>query len=217
MSLFLPNIPAPSDNLDFSQPELLSNNQGLDTVFGIDHTKFSNASSNKGFHNKVTTAQFVANTEIPPIFPTIQPTTTTNPILYAYQPTDGAGNPTTNLGLLQYSMGPSNAVPSPITTIQSSSVLFTIAAGGGTANVFNFAGMPRASCILLATGFITAAAVQVGCFATAFWNGSTILLANIAAGANLRGLVAGSTLQLQNSGVSNTDNVFWTLQFLRTQ
>lgn len=54
MSLFLPNIPQPNDNLDFSQGQLLTNNQGLDTVFGVDHTLFSDATSDKGFHRKVT-------------------------------------------------------------------------------------------------------------------------------------------------------------------
>lgn len=60
MSLFLPNIPQPNDNLDFSQGQLLSNNQGLDTVFSIDHTLFSDASSDKGFHRKVTFPVVVA-------------------------------------------------------------------------------------------------------------------------------------------------------------
>jgi hypothetical protein len=54
MSLFLPNIPQSSDNLDFSQGQLLSNNQGLDTVFGIDHTLFSDSTANKGKHKKST-------------------------------------------------------------------------------------------------------------------------------------------------------------------
>ena len=219
MSLFLPNIPQAGDNLDFSQGELLTNNQGLDTVFGVDHYKFSNASVNKGFHNKVTTPQFYVNPEVAPVYPTVNPTTTTNPVLYSYQPTDGAGAPTTNLGLLQYSRGPSNAVPSPVTTIQSSSVVFTITASGGTANVFDFAGMTRASAILFATGFVTllGPGTQVGATTTAYWNGSTLIIGTIGSSLFLHALVAGSVLRLENTGGFNTDNVFWTLQFLRIE
>jgi len=57
MSLFLPNIPQPNQNLDFSQGQLLSNNSGLDTVFSVDHTLFSDSTANKGFHKKVTLYQ----------------------------------------------------------------------------------------------------------------------------------------------------------------
>lgn len=54
MSLFIPTIPQAGDNLDFSQGQLLSNNSGLDTVFGNDHYKFSDATTNKGLHKQVT-------------------------------------------------------------------------------------------------------------------------------------------------------------------
>jgi hypothetical protein len=82
MSLFIASIPQPSDNLDFSQGQLLSNNQGLDTVFGIEHYKFSDATTNKGFHNTVTQ---------PLIVGAAHPTTTTNPIIYAMQDSANLG------------------------------------------------------------------------------------------------------------------------------
>lgn len=61
MSLFLSNIPQANDNLDFSQGQLLSNNAGLDTVFAIDHTLFSDSTANKGFHKKVTLYQVASD------------------------------------------------------------------------------------------------------------------------------------------------------------
>lgn len=80
MSLFIPTIPTANQNLDFSQGQLLSNNAGLDTVFGIDHSLFSDATSNKGFHKKVT---FSSNNV--PVVPTTPPVLFTNI-------QDGAGN-----------------------------------------------------------------------------------------------------------------------------
>ena len=52
MGLFNPNIPQPADKLSVSQGQLLSNNQGLNTVFGINHFTFSTA-VNAGKHTFV--------------------------------------------------------------------------------------------------------------------------------------------------------------------
>ena len=50
---FLPNIPQPNDNLDFSQPQLLQNNQALDAWGDINHFKPSDSSLDKGKHKYV--------------------------------------------------------------------------------------------------------------------------------------------------------------------
>src|SRR5260221_3282050 len=107
MTLFLPNIPQPNDNLDFSQGQLLSNNQGLDTVFGIDHYPFSDASGNKGFHNTVTQPAYQNPIGTPSPTP---PGTVAEPKLYAFQQT-------VPLGVLQYSRGPNNMAPTPVTSL----------------------------------------------------------------------------------------------------
>src|ERR1700683_3308310 len=125
MSLFLPTIPQPNDNLDFSQGQLLSNNQGLDTVFGIDHYKFSDDSGDKGFHNKVTTPNFETS---PPTLPNAPPATSAAPIFYGFKQLDGAGNPTNQLPILQYSISTNNGVASPVTTLQSQAAAFNLAA-----------------------------------------------------------------------------------------
>lgn len=49
--------PQPKDFLSVSQPKLLLINQQLDEQFGVDHVNFSDASANKGKHNKVTFVQ----------------------------------------------------------------------------------------------------------------------------------------------------------------
>jgi len=200
MALFIPTIPQANDNLDFSQGQLLSNNAGLDTVFGIDHYKFSDATVNKGFHNQVTTPAHIGG----------HPITAANlPLMYAMT----AGN----LGVIQFSKranlgaaDPSN----PITMLQSSSTGISLTSGGGTSNVFDFTGLPRAMCILTASNNTT---TLVGLFANVIWTGSVVIVANIAAGNSLLGFAASPILQIKNNGGTSLSDVYWTLQFLRVQ
>lgn len=211
MSLFLPNIPQPGDNLDFSQPQLLSNNSGLDTVFGIDHYKFSDSTVNKGFHNTVTTPQFVT---APPVLPSVHPTTVANPVAYGYQQLDGAGSPTTNTGVLQYSRGPNNAVPTPLTSLHSTSAGFSLGSLA-SANVFNFAGLTGAIASI-SGGSQRSTLVVVAFEATVYWDGTTLAVANLTptTGRIVAG-VSGSTLQVTNLDSNTMNNIFWTLQFRR--
>lgn len=200
MSLFLPLIPQPSDNLDFSQGQLLSNNQGLDTVFGIDHTLFSDATANKGFHNKVTTPKASS-----------APTTTTNPIFYAYQ--DSA-----NVGVIQYSRGPGNVVPSPVTYLQSSATGITLAANT-TLTIFSFTGLARSLAVLYMVDYETINLVaSPGCGSFVVWDGTTVYSTDFAArGGSLQTFSSGSNLVIRNTSATNMTKIFWSLQFLRLQ
>lgn len=119
-----PNIPNPTDLLSNSQGQIKTNFSTANTSFGVDHYAFDNATPNNGFHNKVTT---------PLIAGSAHPTTTTNPIFYAMQDT-------VNLGVLQYSRGPSNMWPTPVTCFQSSSSPISIL-NGATANILDFTGV----------------------------------------------------------------------------
>lgn len=47
---FNQNIPQPTDKLSNSQVQFLANNLALDASFGVNHTTFSNATANNGFH-----------------------------------------------------------------------------------------------------------------------------------------------------------------------
>ena len=196
MSLFIPTSPQANDNLDFSQGQLLSNNSGLDTVFGIDHYKFSDATANKGFHNKVTTPVFV---DSPPI-------TGANPVAYAFQ--DSA-----NVGVLQYSRGPNNAVPTPITMLQSPSSPITLAPAA-TTNVLDFTGIPGALAILYAADYT----LHIGAIISLIsWNGTAFgNIFNTNGTANLTAVSSGNILQIKNnSSITTFSSVRWTLQFLR--
>lgn len=49
---YSPNIPQATDQISQSQPQILENFQGINTLLAVDHATF--ASSNAGFHNKTT-------------------------------------------------------------------------------------------------------------------------------------------------------------------
>lgn len=193
MSLFIPTIPQPGDNLDFSQGQLLSNNSGLDTVFGVDHYKFSDATVNKGFHNQVTT----------PV--RSHPVTGPNPVFYGAQ--DSA-----NLGVLQYSSGPNNAVPTPLTMLQSPSTPISLAPNG-TTNIIDFTGLTRAFGVISASD---TTGTNVGSMWYIVWTGAVIYKTAIISG-TFQAINSGNILQLKNISPSITyNNIYWTFQLLRT-
>lgn len=58
---YVRNQPIAGDDLDISQPKLVTNTNGADDSFGVDHFQFSDTSANNGFHKKVTLAQVAAD------------------------------------------------------------------------------------------------------------------------------------------------------------
>lgn len=197
-----PNIPQPTDILSDSQGDLLGNFQALDTSFGIDHYKFSDLTANNGFHNKVTTPVFVANppTGLPPV-------TVANPVFYGFQQT-------APLGVLQYSRGPNNAVPTPVTMIQSSSTPIVLASGAST-NVLDFTGITNAMFNLWAVNNGAPQGARLYFFGG--WDGATFTAIGLGPidSVNLTATNAGNTLRVTNTAGAPLNNVYWTLQFLR--
>jgi len=191
------NIPQPTDNLDDSQVDLLGNFQQLDTTYGIDHYAFTVSTANLGFHNKITTPLIVGSAH---------PATGANPILYAMQ--DSA-----NVGVIQYSRGPNNVVPSPITTRQSQAAAISLAPNA-TADVLDFTGLPRAMAILYAANLTGNGFQQV----YAVWNGATLLVTNYLSIVGIEGVVAGAVLRIKNTLPATTLNeIRWTLQMIRLE
>lgn len=195
------NQPVASDNFSVSQPILLANTNAADDSFGIEHYKFSNATSSNGLHNTVTT---------PTIVGAAHPTTTTYPIFYGM--VDSA-----NAGLLQYTRGVSNAVPFPLTPIQSTAggiVLSTT-----PINIFDFTPLTSAMFVLSFTGTVTSSGVRttgsiVGSYL--FTGPSTYQFA-FDLSTNFAQFTVSSTTSILKlaSRFLSQDNVFWTLQFLR--
>jgi len=214
--VFNPNKPQPTDLLEDSQGDLLSNNQDLDTTFGINHYKFSNLTANNGFHNIVTTPEFYANPEIAPVLPSVLPVTVTNPVFYGYQPLDAGGLPITNLGLLQYSRGPNNAVPTPVTFLSSTLAPLDFKLAGASANILDFTG------ISVALGRLVAANYRTPPFLVdtlVFWNAAFGFknIVNPGTGQFTASFVF-NTLTISNSTANaNMDQIRWTFQLLRVE
>lgn len=198
-----PNIPMANDDLSDSQPQLFNNFSIADTSFGVDHYKFSNLSGNTGKHNQITTPIFVDNppTGLPPV------TAANEPKAYAFQ--DSA-----NVGVLQYSRGPSNAVPSPITLLQSTSAAIVLL-NTGTTNVLDFTGLARAFCMLYLSEMSINPSINNNVYFV-IWTGSALVLQRLSSGASgLTAQASGNILQIRNGSGVTLSNIYWTLEPLR--
>jgi hypothetical protein len=131
-----PNIPNATDYLDESQPQLKQNFQQLDTSFAIDHYAFSDIAGDTGKHKVITTVSQGTS-------PTAHPTTAANePKIYAFKSLG-------NIPVLDFSRGGSDAVPTPITILQSSAA--PISYTSGTHDIFDFSGINYCICKFLYT------------------------------------------------------------------
>lgn len=206
---FIPGIPQPTDLLSNSQGQLLGNNAQLDVSFAEDHFAFSDVTAHNGKHNQVTTGAYVSS---PPVSPNVHPTTAADePKFYGMQDAD-------QIGVIQYSRGASNAVPSPVTYIQSTQAGIPIASLGNI-DVFNFNSptvLPRAMAMLYVMSEPTTTLSRSVSFV--FWNGTTAFVSALTSGGigPNASIDSGTTLRISNpSGAGIV--VYWTLQFLRLQ
>lgn len=202
------NQPVGSDDLDISQPFLTTNTNAADDSFGVDHYKFSDATSNNGFHNTVTTPVFVDNppTGLPPV-------TVAIPKLFGFQNS-------ANIGILQYSKGPTTnplepTVPTPLTCLQSRSAGFTIA-NAATIDILDFTGSPGVIAKLYAASM--SAGIPAKLEALVVWNGLSISIINQYFPGGLTAIsggMSGEILRIQNGNVATLNSVVWTLDFMR--
>lgn len=198
---FLNNIPQPGDFLDtISQPQLLGNMQQLDSTFGVDHYRFSDGTANNGKHNQVTTPLIVGG---------VHPTTiAAEPKIYAMQ--DSA-----NAGVLNYSRGPSNAVPTPITFLSSPATPITLAKNTPL-QIFDFAGLNLAYGNFWIMDSALPGAARCN-FAVFEWTGVALqIFVPPAMAASYSFNVFGSVFSITNFA-SATSTLYWTIQFIRIQ
>ncbi len=201
---FNANIPQPNDLLPNSQQVLLSNNIALSAIFGIDHYPFTDQTANQGFHNKVTTPLIVGG---------VHPTTTTNPIFYAMQ--DAA-----EIGIIQYSRGPSNAIPSPVTELQSPSTPISLVNNAST-NVIDCTNITRMVATLYAGNFSTSSGSRnIIIEGVILWN-KAIPVFKVIPSASTSGFItigaSGNILQIVNTSGTTINDLYWTLRFHRIQ
>lgn len=210
MAVFDPNVPQAFQLLSNSQNDLLSNMMALDTSFGIDHYKFSDATANNGFHNTVTTPLVTPNPG-----PTFNPPATAAGIPKFYAMQDSA-----NLGVIQYSRGPNNAVPTPVTSIQSPAAAQSINALA-TIPIFDFSGLARAMCHFQIMDTATLGTGQSAAICDIYYTGGspgTFALTTYLTGLTTRYqfLIAGNVFTVKNNSGTALTNIYWSLQFLRT-
>lgn len=133
-------------------------------------------------------------------------------------PTTAANEPSlfgftySNAGVLQVSRGGSNAVPSPLTKLQSPASPISLAAGLST-NVLDFTGLSLAFGVLSSLDSVLLGTTRAQTFF--IWNGSTITLS--VTSVSLTATVVGNILTLKNNTLAAQNNVYWTLDFFRIE
>lgn len=196
MPIYTRSQPVATDKLSTSQPILKDNTDSSDDSFSVDHYPFSNLTSNNGKHKQATT-----------VVQGSLPTTSTDPILVAYQPY-------AVIGALQYSCGPSAAVPTPITKLQSPSAAIVLPFGQST-NVLNFTTIPKAMFRLTAADYTYSSGSNRAIYDNVMcWNGTSFVSIQVS-NTILGPSSTGAQLKLTNFALSGSLNVFWVLEFLR--
>lgn len=195
---YIRNQPVAADDLDVSQPNLVVNTNGSDDSFGVNHYKFSDTTANNGKHNTVQT---------PIIVGAVHPTTAANePQFYAMQDYPA-------IGVLQYSRGGSDAVPSAVTYLQSPASAIPITSLG-TINVLNFTGIASALCVVYIQDVSSSAQSPVAQVVS--WNGSAFTFKVLGTLGTLQVGSSGNIVIITNAS-GGTVNVKWSVQFLRIQ
>jgi hypothetical protein len=194
--MYQPGIPTGLVNLDVDYQNIQDNFQQLDTTFAVDHYAYSDPSSSNGFHNKVTTPGFSTGSA---------PVTGLFPVFYGFQQYSA-------IGLIQYSRGINNALPTPLTTLNGGPISLATTA---TTNIIDFAGMTRVMCILSAFNDTnTSTKNPVNAFIA--FSQNTFNVTTGTAG-NLAAASSGTILQLKNNTPGTLGAVYWNLQFLRIE
>lgn len=189
------SIPQSTDVIANSQGQILTNFTSIGSWTAVDHYSFGTGKD--GFHTHVTNPNQGTH-----------PSTTSNPLIYGMQ--DAAG-----IGVIQYSRGPSNAVPTPITELQSPSTPI-ILAGGGTTNIVDLTGISRAIMTLYIYNDLNTDLILTEYILGYSVTGATTLTFTLIAGSVFTVQLSTKTLQIKNSG-PNVSNLYWTLRFHRIQ
>lgn len=190
MVTYTRQIPLSGDSLGGTRDRIRTNFQQIDTVMAVNHVAFN--SSGEGKHKFVQTPDQTADVA----------SGVNEPVLYAKL--------TSNAGVLQYSRGGSSAVPTPITSVQSTSASISITSTSSI-SILDFTNITRA----FFSFFAGATAGTSTNFTDVYWNGSSFLFSTPQSGASALQLIgSGNTLTLKNN-TAGTLNIYWTLDLKR--
>lgn len=197
------NIPNPNDFISDSQPSIRTNFGQLNTQFSVDHVALT-AGSDNGKHNQVTT----------PVSASHPATVAQEPIFYAME-----DDPT--VGTLHFSRGESNAVPTPLTSIHSSTAPIAIGANTNVA-MLDFSGLTRAfgEC----WGANLDGAVPAWGWSPFFFDGTVFIngpgafgLVDPQLNSGIQFLASGTVLNIRNYTLNAYASVYWTIKFSRLE
>lgn len=184
------NVPQPADFLSDSQGDILDNFAQLDASFDIDHVKYSDPTADNGKHKTVT---YVVQAP--------EPSTAANEVKsFSFLPS-------ANIGELEFSRGPNDAVSTPLTNLHGT-VSFT---GVGVVDIIDLTGLSLAFCLVYAYRKTTNSWYVS---AEGFYNSSLGLEVRDRASNNLRVITSGNKIQLSNTS-GQTFDADWTIQFYR--
>ena len=200
------NVPQPGDVLSDSQVDLLNNFQQLNTSFGIDHYPFTDNSVNLGEHNQVTQPQIIG---------------AAHPVTAAGQVKLYNMNDLAAIGSLEYSRGPSSAVPSPVTYLQSPAAAIALGTSAST-NVLDFDGIADFCGATIYVWSVLQATQNIhimGCSQILYNQFAgptkTLTVTTILNAFPVTFVMTGTILSILNSG--NPAFIKWSLQFYRIQ
>lgn len=187
---YLLNEPIAGDDLSISQPKLKNNTNFSDSSFGVDHYPFSDTTPNNGYHKVIHTPDQVTD-----------PTTSSS--ISAFYGKVAS----TNTGVMQFSRGVSNAVPSPVTMFHSPNTGIDLATNA-TTNILDFTGISFSLAVVWFQGNSAS-----GCYYIR-QIGSVFRIFKVSSTGQLIVEAAGNILRIKNTGVTQ-NNIFWDMQFLR--
>lgn len=203
MPVYQPGIPTGTVNLDVDYQNLQGNFEQANIVYGTDHYPFDNASPNLGRHNLVTTPPVVNNP--PDGLPPSTPAGVCK--FYGFQPYSA-------IGLLQFSRGPNNAIPTPLTSLNGGPISIN---STETANIIDLAGVTR--CMLMLSGFNDAPLLADKKPLNGFvvFSQGTSNLNSIGGAGSMFAVMTGTVLGIRNATPSTAGAYYWTITFIRIE
>jgi hypothetical protein len=193
--------PVGTQKLNITQPQIRNNFSQANTSFGEEHYAFSDETSNNGLHNTVTT---------PLIIGSAHPTTESNPIFYSMQDT-------MPVGVIQYSRGPNNAAPTPLTKLHSPLTPITLTSNA-TTNLLDVSGLNFIYGKIYAINAALIGFSLPHIETTFYWATGVGFIFSTPNSVGFTMTFSGNVIQLRNSnGTSSYNNVYWTLEIVRMQ
>lgn len=187
---YTPVIPVSGETLGGTRDRIRTNFELIQSTFSENHVPIG--ALNGGNH---TVIRSVNQSTVPT-------TPVDEPALYA----TNDGN---SLGVLHYSRGGSDAVPTPLTGLHSPSTPIVLA-NNATTNMVDFTGITVAA---FQVNAVNLSGILPSYTGTLWWNGAVVAPVFPQGGFTLA--LAGNVLQLQNISGGAYNDVYWTINLLR--